>query len=113
VVRVVPLALDRQQAVLEGDLQIVDANTGQLDCHQVGVLAFGDVQGRDPRRLGSATTVVLAELTKPLGPQPVESQQLILRIAQVFEQVPAGNNSHVVLPCIWPDRRPGGPARKR
>ena len=41
-----PLPLDRQQAVLEGDLHLVGLDAGKLDRHQVGVLAFGYVDRR-------------------------------------------------------------------
>src|SRR5215203_6003858 len=44
------LALDGQQAVLQGDLQVVELDPWQLDGHQVGILAFGDVQRWRPGR---------------------------------------------------------------
>ena len=48
-----------------------------------------------------------SRLGQPLAIGPVHPQQLILRAAQVFEQVPAGHGCHVVLPDA--SRRAGGP----
>src|SRR5215203_939013 len=44
------LALDGQQTVLQGDLQVVELDPWQLDGHQIGVLTFGDVQRWRPGR---------------------------------------------------------------
>src|SRR5215217_4592112 len=46
----VALTLDGQQAILQGDLQVVGLDPGQLDRDQVGVLALGDIQRRRPGR---------------------------------------------------------------
>src|SRR5215211_7132907 len=55
----VPLTLDGQQAIVQGDLQVVDVDPGQLDRHQVGVLALGDVQCRRPgHRAGPAAALL-------------------------------------------------------
>ena len=100
-----PVAL-RHLREMPAGAKLVIYHTGE-ERRAVGtarVLAVDAADAKNPR--------VKIEAGKALA-QPVESQQLILRIAQVFEQIPAGNNCHVVLPCIWPDRWPGGPARKR
>ena len=58
----VPLALDGQQAVLEGDLQVIVPDAGQFRGHQVGVLALGDVDRGCPRLAGGAGAGLLAEV---------------------------------------------------
>ncbi len=47
-----PLTLDGQQAVVEGDGEVVALDPWQLDADQVGVLALGDVQRGGPDRGG-------------------------------------------------------------
>src|SRR5690242_7514659 len=112
VVREVPLALDGQQAVLEGDLHIAGLDAGKLGRHQVGVLAFGYVDRRRPDR-GAGIAVVLL-LARPPAASLHRPQHLILGRAEVLEQVPARHGrSHVVLPCIWPGRRPANPEEHR
>src|SRR6202050_5974952 len=104
-----PFALDLQQAVLEGDLQVPGPDAGQLHGHKVSVLALGNVERRSPR-LRARTGRLLAELAEPLAWHPAHSAHLILRAAQVIEQIPACHDGHVVLPRT--SRRAGGPATR-
>src|SRR5579871_362058 len=110
VVREVPFALDGQQAVLEGDLYLVGLDAGKLDRYQVGVLAFRYVDRRRPGRGGCAAGELLAG---PPAVSPGRPQHLVLRGTQILEQVPAGHDCHLVLPCLWPGRRPGDPEEHR
>src|SRR6266496_1460003 len=57
IARGVPLALDCQQAVLEGDLHVVGLDAREFGRYQVGVLAFADVDRWCPG-LGAGTTLV-------------------------------------------------------
>src|SRR5215217_1105238 len=98
------LALDAQQAVLQGDVQIVELDSWQLDGHQVGVGAFGDVQRWRPGRgAGPGRALPLAVQAKGVGEQTVhlDPGPLLLRAAQVLEWVPLGSEHHLVLPRPW------------
>src|SRR5512132_921395 len=106
------LALDGQQAVLQGDLQVVELDPWQLHGHQVGVAAFGDVQRWHPGRgAGPGRALPLAVQAKGVGEQAVHLDPglLLLGAAQVPERVPLGSEHHLVLPRAWAARRP--PAR--
>src|SRR6266700_1873138 len=81
IVREAPLPLDRQQAVLEGDLQVLGLDAGKLGRHQVGVLTLGYVDRRRPGRGGSAAGELLAG---PPAISPIRPQHLILRGTQVL-----------------------------
>src|SRR5512132_3106517 len=111
--REVPLALDGQQAVLESDLQVVELDPGQLDGHQIGILAFGDVQRWRPGPgAGPGRALPLAVQAKCVGEQPVYLVLglLLLRAAQVLERVPLGSEHHLWFSLmLGPHRRP--PAR--
>src|SRR6266542_4962420 len=102
----VPLALDGQQAVLEGDLEVVERDAGEFDGHQVGVLALGDVQRRRPgRRAACSDPLQLAALAERPGKHPghllhLGHLVLVLRAAQVLERVPARNARHRFSPCV-------------
>ena len=74
VVREVPLALDGQQAVLEGDLHLVGLDAGKLDRHQVGVLAFGYVDRRSPDRGAGIAVVLLAAAASRVPMTPATSR---------------------------------------
>src|SRR6266536_285842 len=105
----VPLALDGQQAVLEGDLQVVGLDAGQLDRHQVGVLPLGDVQRWRPGRgHGPTAALLLAVQAERVGKHRAHLGHLILRAAQVLERVPPRHGSHLVSllggPCGPPTR---------
>src|SRR5215203_6768572 len=64
----VAFALDGQQAILHGDVQVVGVDPGQLDRDQVGVLALGDVQRRRPGRgLGPTAALRLAVQAERVG----------------------------------------------
>jgi hypothetical protein len=76
----VPLALDGQQAVLQGDLQVVGVDPGQLDRDQVGILALGDVQRRRPGR-GRGPTAALGVQAERVGEQRAHLGHLVLRAA--------------------------------
>src|SRR5260370_26484566 len=65
IARGVPLALDRQQAVLEGDLHLAGLDARELGRHQVGVLAFTDVDRWCP---GGGARTALVALARPPGP---------------------------------------------
>ena len=68
--------------------------------------------GRRPGR-GAAGVVLLAG---PPAASPGRPQHLVLRRAQILEQVPArhrGHGGHVVLPCVWPGAGPGDPEEHR
>src|SRR6266480_2759456 len=65
IARGVPLALDRQQAVLEGDLHVAGLDTRELGRYQVGVFSFADVDRWCPA--GGAGTA-LVPLARPPGP---------------------------------------------
>src|SRR5215217_1343487 len=100
----VPLALDGQQAVLEGDLEVVELDPWQLDGHQVGVGAFGDVERWRPGwGAGPGRALPLAVQAKGVGKQAVhlDPGPLLLRAAQVLERIPLGSEHHLVLPRAW------------
>src|SRR5829696_10523255 len=98
------LALDGQQAVLQEDLQVVELDPWQLDGHQIGVGAFGDVQRWRPGRgAGPGRALPLAVPAKGVGEQAVhlDPGPLLLRAAQVLEGIPLGSKHHLVLPRPW------------
>src|SRR6266516_7543572 len=68
IARGVPLALDRQQAVLEGDLRIAGLDAGELGRYQVGVFSFADVDRWGP---GGGAGTALVALAGPPGPMPL------------------------------------------
>src|SRR4029450_6540280 len=98
------LAPDGPQPALEGDPQVVELDPGQLDGHQVGVFAFGDVQRRRPGPgAGPGRALPLTVQAKGVGEQPVHLVlgPLLLGAAQVLERVPLGSEHHLVLPRPW------------
>ena len=54
-----PLALDREQTVLERNLQVLNLDTRQLDRNNIGVLALRDINRRRPRTRGQFLIAVL------------------------------------------------------
>src|SRR6266508_4584381 len=110
--REMPLALDGQQAILQGDLQVVGLDPGQLDRDQVGVLTLGDVQRRRPRRGGGPTAALrLAVQAERVGKPRAHLGHLghlVLRVAQVLERVPSHHGGHLVSLL----RGPCGPAAR-
>src|SRR5512132_3324696 len=107
----VALALDGQQAILQGDLQVVGLDPGQLHRHQVGVLALGDVQRRRPRRgRGPTAALRLALQAERLGEHRAHLGHLLLllRAAQVLERVPPRHGGHLASLL----RGPCGPAAR-
>ena len=105
--REVPLALDGQQAVLEGDLYLVGLDAGKLDRNQVGVLALGYVDRRRPGRGGCTAGELLAGAP---AVSPGRPQHLVLRGTQILEQVPAGHDCHAFSLASG---RAGGPATRK
>src|SRR5215207_6570982 len=105
----VALALDGQQAILQGDVQVVGLDPGQLDRDQVGVLALGDVQRRRPGR-GPIAALLLALQAERVGEHRAHLGHLVLRAAQVLERVPPRHGGHLVSLCSWAVR-PGGSGR--
>src|SRR5215208_446827 len=105
----VALALDGQQAILHGDVQVVGVDPGQLDRDQVGVLALGDVQRRRPGR-GPIAALRLALQAERVGEHRAHLGHLVLRAAQVLERVPSHHGGHLVSPSSWAVR-PGGSGR--
>src|SRR6266699_2840550 len=106
VVGEVPLALDSQQGVLDGDLEVVELDPWQLDAHQVGVLALGDVERRRPGR-GAARSGYLP-LAERLG-----SRLLIwwiIGFSSSSAPRSSSNGSHWVLSMSFSPRR--GPHRR-
>jgi hypothetical protein len=94
-------ALDGEQTVLERNLQVLDLDARKLDSHNVGVLAFGDVDRRRPRRGAGHTGAGLPGLlTAQLGKQRVHFIHLVLCAAQVVEGVPARHDDHLDFPCF-------------
>src|SRR5215217_6578843 len=91
----VALALDGQQAILQGDLQVVGLDPGQLDRDQVGVLALGDVQRWRPGR-GRTAALGLAVQAERVGEHRAHLGHLVLRAAQVLERVPPRHGGHPV-----------------
>src|SRR5690242_3112902 len=79
--RWVPLALDRQQAVLELDLQVLGRDTGQFGGHHVGVLALEDVDRGSPWLGGGPSARLIGELPG----QPGHPQQFVLAAAKITE----------------------------
>src|SRR4029077_13682960 len=65
IARGVPLALDGQQAVLEGDLHVAGLDAGGLGRYQVGVFSFADVDRWRPGRGAGAALVALARPPSP------------------------------------------------
>src|SRR6266542_1252149 len=103
----VPLALDGQQATLEGDLEVVELDPRELDGHQVGVLALGDVEcGRPGRGAVRGDTLLLAALAERLGKHPGHLRHLghlvlVLCAAQVLERIPARPDRHRFSLASW------------
>src|SRR6478735_563572 len=95
VARGVPLALDGQQAVFEGDLHVAGLDARELSRYQVGVFSFADVDRWRPGRGAGAAFVALA---RPPGPSGVHPEHLLLYRAEVIKQVPGCHDCHVVLP---------------
>jgi hypothetical protein len=82
------IALDGQQAILQGDVQVLGLDPGQLDRHQVGVLALGDVQRWRPSR-GPIIALRLGVQAERVGQHRAHLGHLLLRAAQVLERVPS------------------------
>src|SRR5215211_7809773 len=93
----VALTLDGQQAILQGDPQVIGLDPGQLDRDQVGVLALGDVQRRRPGR-GRTAALLLAVQAERTGKHRAHLGHLghlLLRVAQVLEWVPSRHGRHL------------------
>ena len=105
----VALALDGQQAILHGDVQVVGLDPGQLDRDQVGVLALGDVQRWRPGR-GPIAALRLAVQAERVGEHRAHLGHLVLRAAQVLERVPPRHGGHLASLVSWAVR-PGGSGR--
>src|SRR5438093_10727954 len=82
IARGVPLALDGQQAVFEGDLHIAGLDAGELGRYQVGVFSFADVDRWRPGRGAGAAFVPAAG---PPGPSGVHPEHFLLYRAEVFK----------------------------
>src|SRR6266508_4268527 len=96
-----PLTLDGQQAVVEGDGEVVALDPWQLDADKVSVLARGDVQRGGPDRGGvDGCALSLAVPAERVGEQAVDlvAGALVLDVAEVLERVPPGGEHHLVLP---------------
>src|SRR4029453_18044712 len=72
------LALDGEQAVLQGDVDVVGVDARHLDGNHVGVLALGDVERRRPH---APTALTLASSAEDLV-------HLVLDRQQVLEGIP-------------------------
>src|SRR6476660_10479676 len=77
IARGVPLALDRQQAVFEGDLHIAGLDARELSRYQVRVFSFADVDRWRPGR-GAAAAAAFVALARPPGPSGVHPEHLLL-----------------------------------
>src|SRR6266545_1893738 len=90
-----PLTLDGQQAVLERDLEVLGVDPGHLDGDQVGVLALGDVERRDPHPGAGLAALPARRLAQ--GPTE-ELVHLVLDRKQVLERVPT--RQHIGHDCL-------------
>jgi hypothetical protein len=86
----VPLALDSEQAVLEGDLHVIVPDARHVRGYQVGVLVLGDVDRRCPRLAGRAGAGLLAELADPVGLAALEPAGLRETAGLLFSVCQAG-----------------------
>jgi hypothetical protein len=102
----VPFPLDGEQTVLEGDLEIVDLDAGELDHDDVGVLALRDIYRRCPGRGAGRTDAGLRSvLTERLGKHLVHLAYPVLRTAQIVEGIPARHHHRHLDSFV---RRAGG-----